>query len=130
MTKVMEWLQCPFSETVLQITDNNHCFPQRFFTGYHNDSSRSQHFEKTSNYSFSRLPQRQRLCSVPTTQSVLVTSGIITAVLTRHSVHATSLLPVSGKSLFRDVFCKWGPITRSAGTGLCHSVGIMLSFHD
>ena len=32
---------------------------------------------------------------------------------------ATSLLPVSGESLFQDVFCKRGPITRSAGTGLC-----------
>lgn len=107
MTKVMEWLQRPFSETVLQITDNNHCFPQRFFTGYHNDSSRSQYFEKTSNYSFSRLPQRQRLCSVPTTQSVLVTSGIITAVLTRHSVHAlppSSQLPASFLSLGSHFF--------------------------
>lgn len=107
MTKVMEGLQRPFSETVLQITDNNHCFPQRFFTGYHNDSSRSQYFKKTSNYSFSRLPQRQRLCSVPTTQSVLVTSGISTAVLTHHSMRAlpgSSQLPVYFLSLGSHFF--------------------------
>lgn len=107
MTKVMGWLQCPFSETVLRITENDRCFPQRFFTGYCKDSSRSQYFEKTSNYSSSHLPQRQRLCSVPTTQSVPVTSGISTAVLCQHPIRAwpgRSQLPVYFLSLGSHFF--------------------------
>ena len=30
-TRVMGWLRCPFSKTILQITESNHCFPQGFF---------------------------------------------------------------------------------------------------
>lgn len=88
MTKVMGRLQCPFCDAVLRITENDHCFPQRFFTGYGNDSSRSQYFEKTSNYP--------------------VTSGISTAALCRHPIRAWpgfwSQLPVYFLSLGSHFF--------------------------